>query len=433
MWEVSGGKILAIDRSMDRAEGAPVHTVAGRYQPRGWTDWTQGFEFGSAVLQFDATGDKQFLDMALARIRAEMPAHVTHFGVHDHGFNQISTYGNLRRLVGEGRIAHDPWQMEYFELALKCSGAVQAHRWTDLGEGFGYIQSFNGPHSLFIDTMRTLRVLALAHKLGHVMKGEGDVIIPLLGRLIAHARTTAKYSIFYGEGRDIYDVRGRTAHEAIFNVTNGAFRCVGTQQGYSGYSTWTRGLSWAMCGFAELLEFIETRPQAEFVPYGGKAEIVGIMERAAAATCDFFIDAHRRRRHPLLGYGRARLARSRRPLRSPVGTGERFRAGRQLCGGDRRARIAALWRLAAGQGTRRRALSSGRLDGAEDAACRIAISVAMPIIKGWCCTASIIAPTAGTMCRRAARYPVARPPCGATTTCASSPFTCSGWPSRVTI
>jgi hypothetical protein len=290
MWEVSATKIISIDRTMDRSKGAPVHTVAGRYQPRGWTDWTQGFEFGSAVLQFDATGDERFLALALDRICSEMPVHVTHFGVHDHGFNQISTYGNLRRLVGEGRIALDSWQMEYFNLALKCSGAVQAHRWTDLGSGFGYIQSFNGPHSLFIDTMRTLRVLGMAHKLGHVMKGEGDKVIPLLGRLVAHVRTTAKYGVFYGEGRDIYDVRGRTAHEAIFNVANGAFRCVGTQQGYSGFSTWTRGLSWAMCGFAELLEFVEALPAADLAPFGGKDEITAIMEKAAGATCDFFID-----------------------------------------------------------------------------------------------------------------------------------------------
>ena len=45
MWEVSGAKIISIDRTMNRSKGAPVHTVAGRYQPRGWTDWTQGFEF----------------------------------------------------------------------------------------------------------------------------------------------------------------------------------------------------------------------------------------------------------------------------------------------------------------------------------------------------------------------------------------------------
>jgi hypothetical protein len=289
MWALSGDKILSIDRGMDRAAGAPVHTVAGEYKPRGWTDWTQGFEFGSAILQFDATGEDSFLALGLDRTCADMPVHVTHFGVHDHGFNQISTYGNLRRLVAEGRIPHDPWQLEYFELALKCSGAVQAHRWTELGDGYGYIQSFNGPHSLFIDTMRTLRVLALAHQLGHVMKGEGDQVIPLLGRLIAHARTTAKYGVFYGEGRDIYDVRGRTAHEAIFNTASSAFRCVGTQQGYSGFSTWTRGLAWAITGYAELLEFMETLDEAEVEAFGGKAEVIAMMEKAAAATCDFYI------------------------------------------------------------------------------------------------------------------------------------------------
>src|SRR5664279_162097 len=121
--------------------------------------------------------------------------------------------------------------------------------------------------------MRTLRVLGVAYKLGHVVKGEGDQVIPLLGRLIAHARTTAKYGVFYGEGRDIYDVRGRTAHEAIFNVANGAFRCVGTQQGYSGFSTWTRGLSWAMCGFAELLEFVEALPATAWAPFVARTKL----------------------------------------------------------------------------------------------------------------------------------------------------------------
>jgi unsaturated chondroitin disaccharide hydrolase len=132
-------------------------------------------------------------------------------------------------------------------------------------------------------------VLVLAHRLGHVMKDEGDQTVSLLGRALAHVRATARYLVFYGEGRDIYDERGRTAHEAIFNVTNGAFRCVATQQGYSGYSTWTRGLSWAMCGFAELLEFLETVDPTELEPFGGKADIIAMMDKAAAATCDFYI------------------------------------------------------------------------------------------------------------------------------------------------
>ena len=289
MWQVSGPKIVSIDETLDRSAGAPVHTIAGRYSPRGWTDWTQGFAFGSALLQFDATGDESFLALGLERTRADMPVHITHFGVHDHGFNQVSTYGNLLRLMKEGRIPHDEWQKEYFELAIRASAAVQARRWTDLGTGKGYIHSFNGPHSLFIDTMRTLRILALGHQLGHVVKGEGDAVISLFDRLIAHARATAQYNLFWGEGRDIWDERGRTAHEAIFNTVSGAFRCVGTQQGYTGFSTWTRGLSWAMAGYAELLEWFDTLDDAPFAGHGGKAEIVDLFDRAAAATCDFYI------------------------------------------------------------------------------------------------------------------------------------------------
>ena len=41
-----------------------------------------------------------------------MLPHVTHVGVHDHGFNNLSTYGNLRRLMLEGKIKHDEWEAE---------------------------------------------------------------------------------------------------------------------------------------------------------------------------------------------------------------------------------------------------------------------------------------------------------------------------------
>ena len=62
---------------------------------RGWTEWTQGFQFGSALLQFDATGDKEFLEIGRRNTVEKMAPHLTHKGVHDHGFNNISTYGNL--------------------------------------------------------------------------------------------------------------------------------------------------------------------------------------------------------------------------------------------------------------------------------------------------------------------------------------------------
>jgi len=95
-----------------------------------------------------------------------MAIHVSHTGVHDHGFQNLSTYGNLLRLMNEGRIAEDAWERRFYELALKVSGAVQAARWSPTADGGGYIYSFNGPHSLFVDTIRSLRILAVAHRLG---------------------------------------------------------------------------------------------------------------------------------------------------------------------------------------------------------------------------------------------------------------------------
>ncbi len=168
-WEVSGTKIDMIAGSYDNSRASPVCTVDGIYTAgRAWTDWTQGFQYGSAILQFDTTGDERFLELGRTATLDRMTLHVTDFGVHDHGFNIVSTYGNLWRLMNEGGIEEDPRERRLYELALKVSGAVQARRWTEIGGGLGYIYSFNGRHSLFVDTIRSLRSLALAHLLGHV-------------------------------------------------------------------------------------------------------------------------------------------------------------------------------------------------------------------------------------------------------------------------
>jgi hypothetical protein len=241
------------------------------------------------VLQYDATGEKLTLEKAKKKILEKMAPHISHIGVHDHGFNNVSTYGNLLRLMHEGKMPFNEWEKNFYELALKISGAVQASRWTSIKNG-GFIHSFNGPHSLFVDTIRSVRALTVSHMLGHLFQGEGDIKISLLERAIQHIRATATYSVFYGEGRDIYDVRGRTAHESIFNIKDGNFRCTGTQQGYSGFTTWTRGLAWAMCGFAEQVEWLDTIEEKELESTGGKKSLSELMLKAAKATCDFYID-----------------------------------------------------------------------------------------------------------------------------------------------
>ena len=287
--ELSAAKIARLQKSWDPRRGAPVVTVNGRYTTRGWTEWTQGFQFGSALLQFAATGDRPMLALGREGTRRFMAAHLTHIGVHDHGFNNVSTYGTLHQLARGGRFSATAEEIRGYELALKVSGAVQAARWTELPDGLGYIYSFNGPHSLFADTIRSLRSLALAHRLGHVLMGERDRRISLLHRLLQHAETTARFNVYFGRGRDAYDVRGRVAHETIFNLNDGSFRCPSTQQGYSPFTTWTRGLAWILCGYAEQLDFLATLPDREFGPRGAKAATLQRFLETARATADYFI------------------------------------------------------------------------------------------------------------------------------------------------
>ncbi|HEX4794990.1 MAG TPA: hypothetical protein VH370_14410 [Humisphaera sp.] len=302
-FELASQKITALDRAWDPARGTPVFTVEGQYTTRGWTEWTQGFQYGCPILAFDATGDRGLLKIGREKTLRLMAPHVSHVGVHDHGFNNLSTYGNLRRLMREGRIEQNDWELAFYEMAIKASGAVQAARWAGVpvakpsplaanASGLGYIYSFNGPHSLFVDTMRTTRILGVAWQLGHKLMHENDRAADLLKRSALHGLCTNQYILFHGDSSHTYDVRGRTAHEAIFNRSDGNFRCRSTQQGYSSFSTWTRGLAWAILGFAEELEFFAAIDDSTFEKSVGlpRSEVMKVYERAARETAEHYIE-----------------------------------------------------------------------------------------------------------------------------------------------
>jgi unsaturated chondroitin disaccharide hydrolase len=306
VFELAAHKVRDLDRTWDASRGTPVFTVKGRYTSRGWTEWTQGFQCGMPFLVFDATGDQGLFELAREKTIRHMASHVSHTGVHDHGFNNVSTYGNLRRLILEGKAPSGEGDLLFAEMALKVSGAVQAARhartayaepWSPVKgrQGLapsGYLYSFNGPHSLFADTIRSLRSLVLAHRLGHVLMGEGDKPIDLFQRAVEHAATTARFNVYFGQGRDRYDERGRVAHESLFNRNDGQYRCPSTQQGYSPFTTWTRGAAWIICGYAEQLEYLDAAPGADLDRCGGRRNITSFFLEVARAASDLYIDGY---------------------------------------------------------------------------------------------------------------------------------------------
>lgn len=290
--DLAAPKVLSLHESWDPGRGSPVFTVEGSYTSRSWTDWTSGFFIGLAILQFDLSEEQQYLKIGREATVQLMAPHISHLGVHDHGFNNVSTYGNLRRLMLEGRIPFDAHELDFYELALKLSGAVQAARYSTTQGGKGYIYSFNGPHSLFADTIRSLRSLALSHRLGHVLLAEGERRVNLLGRALEHAETTAQFNVYFGQERDIYDLPGRVAHESIFNVKDGQYRCPNSQQGYSPFTTWTRGAAWIILGYAEQLEFLEILADDELATFGGRNALEKLFQQVLKVTADYYIDGY---------------------------------------------------------------------------------------------------------------------------------------------
>ena len=124
VFELSAAKVADLFRTWDTAHGAPVITMDGKYVSRGWTEWTLGFHYGSALLQFEATGDAEFLRLGREGSIAGLASHLSHTGIHDHGFHIVSTFGNLLRMMREGTIEENARERETLELALKVLSLI---------------------------------------------------------------------------------------------------------------------------------------------------------------------------------------------------------------------------------------------------------------------------------------------------------------------
>jgi unsaturated chondroitin disaccharide hydrolase len=224
---------------------APIYTENGVWSRPDyiWTDWCPGFYAGIMWLAFEETGETKWRRAAEEYTRALEPRKFDR-DVHDLGFIFMSTVDRWHSLVGDD----DPTK-QWLKDILITAGTVQSFRWKDTGEDH-YIYSFHGPQSLFIDIMMNIRLLFRAHQLG----GEEE----LFRKAVTHAKTTEKYLV-RKRGERIMDRDGAVIHEAIFNPVRGEFRNLSTQQGYSPFTCWSRGLAWATYGFTDTFLFTGDR------------------------------------------------------------------------------------------------------------------------------------------------------------------------------
>lgn len=220
---------------------APIYTENGIWTrpPYVWTDWCPGFYAGMMWLAYEHTRESKWRVVAEEYTRA-LEHRKFDRDVHDLGFVFMSTADRWYRLLPDD----DPAK-QWLKDLLVTAGTIQSFRWKETGEDH-YIYSFNGPQSLFIDIMMNIRLLFRAHQLG------GDQ--ELYRKAVTHARTTEKYLV-RKDGNGLMDRDGNVIHEAIFNPVRGEFRNLSTQQGYSPFTCWARGLAWALYGFTDTFLF----------------------------------------------------------------------------------------------------------------------------------------------------------------------------------
>src|SRR5215472_7718715 len=137
----------------------------------------------------------------------------------------LSTYYRWYRLTQDPKVKD----------VVTEAGKTLALRFKENGQ---YLRSFVGENSIFIDIMMNVGIIFYA------ARETGDRRLRDIA--LRHCLTTRRFLV-RGDGS--------TAHEGIFDLESGEFLRQATQQGFRGDSCWSRGLAWALYGFAACHEY----------------------------------------------------------------------------------------------------------------------------------------------------------------------------------
>lgn len=221
----------------------PMYTVGGKWgqETETWTNWCEGFLPGMMWLFVLGSERERWIEPA-KRYTEPLAERRHDTSVHDLGFIFLSSWARWFEVEGKPELMDN----------VVVAAMALRQRFQRAG---GYIASFVGPHSLFIDIMMNVPLLFVASdwirqqgtlpndpkvaEWGYTDPTQAADDLRNVAR--RHCFTTQKYLVRQD---------GSTAHEAIFNPSTGQFVRQSTHQGASEESCWSRGQAWALYGFA---------------------------------------------------------------------------------------------------------------------------------------------------------------------------------------
>lgn len=209
----------------------PMYTNGGLWKHDGpaWAHWCDGFLPGMMWIFFrhvapDKPEAKWWMEQAI-RYTRPLENRKDDRDVHDHGFIFFSTYHRWYQITREAALK---------EVVLQAARTL-AQRYNEKGQ---YLRSFVADDSIFIDIMMNVGLIFYAARELNDKR--------LRDIAVRHCLTTRR-CLVRGDGS--------VAHEGIFDPETGEFLRQTTQQGFRGDSCWSRGLAWALYGFAVSNEY----------------------------------------------------------------------------------------------------------------------------------------------------------------------------------
>ncbi|MEP6961946.1 MAG: glycoside hydrolase family 88 protein [Acidobacteriota bacterium] len=209
----------------------PIATENGIWTVDGpaWTHWCDGFLPGMMWMfvkhsEPDSQERAYWTEQAI-RYTTPIEPRKQDRDVHDLGFLFFSSYYRWWRLTQDA--AHKEVLIE--------AGKTLSLRFKEKG---GYLRSFVGDNSVFIDIMMNVGLIFFA------ARETGDRRLRDIA--MRHSHTTRRVLV-RGDGS--------TAQEGIFDPDTGEFIRQTTHQGFRGDSCWSRGLAWALYGFTTCYEY----------------------------------------------------------------------------------------------------------------------------------------------------------------------------------